>query len=572
MTAMIAGRHHVLKKPGYRAVLKPYSPRCLPVAVVSSTLAVMLAACGGGGSSVTPDPTIAVTAEGTVQGSASNGVVAFKGIPFAAPPVGDLRWRPPQPVTAWSGVRQATSFVHDCMQTSGPNSELTVTPSEDCLYLNVWRPQGSDGKNLPVMVWIYGGAYVIGGTSMPTYDGTQFAKQGVVIVTVNYRLGRFGFFAHPALTASAGQSGETLANYGYMDQIAALKWVRRNIASFGGDPANVTLFGESAGGEAVHNLLTSPQASGLFAKAIVESGNGRINQYYGRTLSRNTQTVGASAEEQGSAFAGGFGINGNDAGSLQALRALSAEQVLDGLDTATLNSAHSLATFSGGPILDGKLVVDEPENQYKAGQFAKVPLLLGVNDADLGFATRGLTTKEQAYAIFGPQNLTAAAAAFDPTGTASVSSVENQIARVITMDEPARFVARTFTARGVPTYLYRFSYVAQSIRNTVSGATHAAEIPYVFGTLHAAYGTAVTNQDEQVARSMIAYWTAFAKTGNPSDAGLTAWPVYNTDLDNQLEFTSAGTLQVDQPNPLKAQIDLVEPLNDANQTVNRQYQ
>lgn len=243
---MIAQRHNALKKTKSRAVLTQGGSKRLSALFVSSTLAVMLAACGGG-SSVTSDSTIAATADGTVQGSASNGVVAFKGIPFAAPPVGALRWRPPQPVAAWSGMRQTTSFVHDCMQTNGPNSGLTVTPSEDCLYLNVWRPQNSNGKNLPVMVWIYGGAYVTGGTSMPHYDGTQFAKEGVVLVTLNYRLGRFGFFAHPALTAAAAQSGETVANYGYMDQIAALKWVQKNIANFGGAPTNVTIFGESAG-------------------------------------------------------------------------------------------------------------------------------------------------------------------------------------------------------------------------------------------------------------------------------------------------------------------------------------
>ncbi|WP_248324783.1 carboxylesterase/lipase family protein [Caballeronia sp. Sq4a] len=553
-------------------MLKQDTSMRLPALLTFPILAAALSACGGGGSSNSADPTIAMTADGAVQGVAANGVVAYKGIPFAAPPVGSLRWRPPQPVSAWSGVRQATSFVHDCMQTSGPNSALTVAPSEDCLYLNVWRPQNSTGKNLPVMVWIYGGAYVVGGTSMPKYDGTQFAKEGVVIVTVNYRLGRFGFFAHPALTAAAAQSGETLANYGYMDQIAALKWVQRNISNFGGDPTNVTIFGESAGGEAIHNLLTSPLASGLFAKAINESGNGRVNQYYGRTLTRNAKTVGASAEEQGASFASGLGINGSDASSLDALRALSADQVLGGLDTSTLNTSHSLATFSGGAVIDGKLVVDEPENQYKAGHFAKIPLMIGVNSADLGFSTQGITTKEQAYAIFGPQNLSAAAAAFDPTGTASVASIESQISRVITMDEPARFVARIFTSNGAPTYLYRFSYVAQSIKNSVAGATHGAEIPYVFDTLSSIYGTAVTSQDEQVARNMIAYWTAFAKTGNPSNAGLTNWPAYNIALDNQLEFNAAGTLQVNQPNPLKAQLDLVEPLNDANQTVNRQYQ
>jgi len=462
------------------------------------------------------------------------------------------------------------------MQTSTAAAALTVKPSEDCLYLNVWRPAntevGAQNAKLPVMVWIYGGGYAVGGTSMPKLDGTQFAKRGVILVTLNYRVGRFGFFAHPALTAAAAQSGDVLGNYGYMDQIAALQWVQRNIANFGGDPANVTLFGQSAGGEAIHNLITSPMATGLFQKAINESGNGRVNQYFGRTLTRNSKTVGASAEEQGTLFAQEFGITGSDANALQALRALSADQIVDGLDNKTLNTPHNVATFSGGSIVDGKLVVDEPGNLYNRGQFAKIPIMLGVNNADLGFPTASVTTKDQAYAIFGPQNQAAASAAFDPTGTASVATVESQISRVITMDEPARFVARTFTSRGVPAYLYRFSYVAQSVQATVSGATHGAEIPYVFDTLAATYGTAVTSQDEQLAQSMNAYWAAFAKTGNPSDAGLISWPAYSTSLDTQMEFTSAGKLQVNQPSPLKAQIDLVQPLNEADQTVNRQYQ
>ena len=576
---MTTRRRNALERMERGAVLAQYEMKHLRTLLVFSSIAVTLAGCGADSSSSTiPDPTIATTTDGAVQGSSANGVIAYKGIPFAAPPVGSLRWRPPQPVSAWSGVRQATSFVHDCMQTSGTApSALTVTPSEDCLYLNVWRPQRSNAtaarnEKLPVMVWIYGGGYVGGGTSMPRFDGTQFAKQGVVIVTTNYRLGRFGFFGHPALTAAASQSGEVLGNYGYMDQIAALKWVQRNISNFGGDPGNVTVFGQSAGGESIHNLLTSPLATGLFQKAINESGNGRVNQYYGRTLTRNPKTVGASAEEQGALFAQGFGINGSDTSALQAMRALSADQIVDGLNSSTLNSPHSLATFSGGSIVDGKLVLDEPENLYKNGQFTKVPLMLGVNNADLGFSTPGISTKEQAYAIFGPQNLGAAAAAFDPSGTASVASIESQISRVITMDEPARFIARTFTSAGVPTYLYRFSYVAQSVRDKISGATHGAEIPYVFDTLSSTYGTAVTSQDEQVAQRMIAYWAAFAKTGDPSDAGLTNWPAYNVALDSQMEFTPAGTLQVNQPSPLKAQIDLVEPLNDANKTVNRQYQ
>jgi para-nitrobenzyl esterase len=468
--------------------------------------ATLLAGCNGNSASTT-DPTIVTVESGTVQGAMTGAVLSFKGIPFAAPPVGNLRWQPPQAPAAWSGIRQSTSFGHDCMQANDPAvTPLATTPSEDCLYLNIWRTTNSavgaaQNAKLPVMVWIYGGGYVVGGTSIPQYDGTQFAKQGVILVTLNYRIGRFGFFAHPAL--SAAQSGQVLGNYGYMNQIAALKWVQLNIANFGGDPANVTLFGESAGGESIHNLLTSPSAAGLFQKAIDESGNGRVNQYYGRSLTRNAKTVGASAEEQGTVFAQEFGIMGTDANALQALRALSADQVVDGLDVTTLNTPHNVATFSGGAIIDGKLVLDEPQNLYNSGQFAKVPLMLGVNNLDLGFSTPDITTKDQAYAIFGAQNLAAASAAFDPTGTATVASVESQISRVITMDEPARFVARNFTSRGIPTYLYRFSYVVQSKQNTVAGATHGAEIPYVFDTLASAYGTAVTSQDEQVAREYV---------------------------------------------------------------------
>ena len=543
----------------------------LPGLLVSSCVAVLFAGspCAFANS---PDATIAMTDTGIVQGAKNEDVISFKGIPFATPPVGYLRWRPPQPAARWTGVRQATSFGHDCMQAIDPtNTPLTTTPSEDCLYLNIWRPAGDghpSARRLPVMVWVYGGGYVEGGTSMPIYDGTQFAKQGVVLVSFNYRLGRFGFFAHPAL--SAEQPGELLGNYGYMDQIAALQWVKRNIANFGGDPENVTIFGESAGGESIHNLLTSPLADGLFQKAIDESGNGRVDQTYGRYLVRTANSVVASGEEQGTAFAQQFGITGSDANALQALRALTANQIVDGLDLATLSSAQSIATFANGPIIDGKLVLDEPENRYNSGQFSKIPILLGTNNADLGFPTP-VQTKDQAYAIFGPQNLASASAAFDPKGTASVSDVENQISRVITMHEPARFVARIFTSQGLPVYLYRFSYVAQSVRSQYSGAWHSAEIPYVFNTLPAYYGTAVTSEDEQVAQRMNEYWATFAKTGNPSGDSRNIWQAYNAALDNHIEFTAAGTVQERQPDPLKAQLDLVEPLNAQNVTVNRQY-
>lgn len=216
-----------------------------------------------------------VTVEtGKLKGPAAGGVVSFKGIPYAAPPVGDLRWRPPQPAARWSSVRDAAAYGHDCMQLPFPSdaAPLGTTPAEDCLVLNVWAPKHRTGK-LPVLVWIYGGGFVNGGSSPAVYDGSQFAKRGLVFVSFNYRLGRFGFFAHPALSKE-GKDG-LLGNYGYMDQIAAMKWIQRNIAAFGGDPHQVTVFGESAGGGSVHMLMTSPLAVGLFQRAIVESGGGR---------------------------------------------------------------------------------------------------------------------------------------------------------------------------------------------------------------------------------------------------------------------------------------------------------
>lgn len=511
----------------------------------------LLAACGSGGS----DPTVITVESGIVQGALADGVLSYKGIPYAAAPVGNLRWRPTQPAPAWSGVRPAKDFGHDCMQTPSPGDALVIktTPSEDCLVLNVWRPQSDvpGRESLPVMVYVHGGAYTTGGGSSPVLDGTGFARQGVILVTFNYRLGPFGFFAHPALAAE--QPGELLGNYAYMDQVAALKWVQRNIGAFGGDPANVTLFGESAGGESVHSLLTTPLAKGLFHKAIVESGNGRENQVYRLYLKRNAKGVGLSGEEIGLAFAQSKGITDPGASGLAALRALPAAQVLANASLGT--------TYAGGPMIEGKMVVDEPGVLYARGENLRVPIMIGSNDMDLGFPAPA-QTKDQAYAIFGTRNLAAARAAFDPQGTATVDAVRAQIGRVQLMHEPARFTAATFAAQGQPAYLYRFSYVAQSIRDAVAGARHAAELPYVFGTLAATYGTAVTSQDTAVSQLMTAYWAQFAKTGNPNGDRRTSWPAYSSTGNGLLDFTAAGAASAFEPDPLKAQLDLVQAVSD----------
>jgi para-nitrobenzyl esterase len=245
------------------------------------SLAGLATAMGVGTTAVSQSSAPVVkTDSGQVQGVLADGVASFKGIPFAAPPVGELRWRPPQPVSAWTGVRQASEFGADCMQgrfgpppAAAPGAAAPRVPSEDCLYLNVWRPADQAARNLPVMVSIYGGGFTGGSSASPNTSGAGFAKQGVVLVAMNYRVGRFGFFAFPGL--SSERPDETKGNYAYMDQIAALQWVKRNIAAFGGNPNNVTIFGFSAGGVSVHSMLASPMARGLFQKAIVESGGSR---------------------------------------------------------------------------------------------------------------------------------------------------------------------------------------------------------------------------------------------------------------------------------------------------------
>ncbi|MBS0364107.1 MAG: carboxylesterase family protein, partial [Proteobacteria bacterium] len=295
--------------------------RLLPTALAISAACIVTAALSSAASAADA-PTVATIDTGKVQGAVKDGVLSFKGIPFAAQPVGDLRWRPPQPAPHWNGVRAATAFGHDCLQgiiknDPGMGTEL----GEDCLNLNVWRPAAAGAKKLPVIVWFYGGGLVNGGTQPEIYQGDNFARDGVVFVSVNYRLGRFGFFAFPEL--SAERPDELKGNYAYMDQLAGLKWVQRNIAAFGGDPKQVTIFGESAGGFSVHTLVASPLAKGLFQRAIVESGGGRSTEGPAPPLK--------AAEATGVAFGKSVGVEGTDAAALAKLRALPADKVTGNL-------------------------------------------------------------------------------------------------------------------------------------------------------------------------------------------------------------------------------------------------
>jgi len=489
---------------------------------------------------------------GILRGSADNGIAAFRGIPFAAPPVGDLRWRPPQPAAKWPGVREATQYGSDCMQLPFPSdaAPLGTPPSEDCLYLNVWTPAHKASEKLPVMVWIYGGGFVNGGSSPAVYDGSQFAHGGVVFVSFNYRVGRFGFFAFPALSREG--AGHPLGNYAYMDQIAALQWVRRNIRAFGGNPADVTIFGESAGGGSVLTLLTSPVTKGLFEKAIVESGGGRDALMGVRYLDKTSPAGLPSAEDLGIAFAKANGIDGTGPEALAALRALPAEKIVDGLNMASMGRAA--ATY-GGPIQDGVIVTQTPEQALESGHFWKVPVMIGANSADIGFPR--WHTLADTWAAFG-SSAAQAQQFYDPSNSASVMLVGWKIGADTMMIEPARFVARSIAAAGLPAYEYRFSYVADSLRGKVPGAFHATEIPFVFDTVKAKYGAALTPADESAAKAVNAYWLNFVRTGNPNGPGLPNWPAYTAAGDRLMNFTEDGP--VAEADPWKDRLDLIEAL------------
>jgi para-nitrobenzyl esterase len=503
---------------------------------------------------------------GELQGGVADGVVSFKGIPFAAPPVGALRWRPPQPVARWTGVRQATEFGADCMQgrfgpppTASPGAPAPRMPSEDCLYLNVWRPEDPSARNLPVMVWIYGGGFTGGSSASPSTSGVGFARQGVVLVAMNYRVGRFGFFAFPALRGE--HPDETKGNYAYMDQIAALQWVKRNIAAFGGNPDNVTIFGFSAGGVSVHSMLASPMARGLFQKAIVESGGSRDSVLTARPMRADgvDPNYPVSAETIGITFAKSMGVDGTDQSALEKLRALSADDVLRGAPGQPGATAPSYETT---PILDGKLITETAETAYKAGRQPRAALMLGSNMGDTAGNRVRARSKEELFARYGQWSADAKAA-YDPDGTTELATLVQRANDDFGQAEPARFAADTFAAKGSPVYLYRFSYVQASMREQLrAGAPHGGEIGYVFGTLSTGRGGAPTPEDLSVSRLAQGYWVNFARTGDPNGPGKPTWPRHVADDGQIFEFRPDGSAGAG-PDSRKARLDVTRKATES---------
>ncbi len=485
-----------------------------------------------------PAAPVAHLVDGRVAGTSTDGVDAFLGLPYAAPPVGALRWRPPAPAAAWQGVRSAAAIGPDCLQDSKDNPlppGYVNRESEDCLYLNVWRPHGAASAKLPVMVWIHGGAFIMGSGSLPIYDGHALARKGVVLVTINYRLGRFGTYANPSL--SAEQRGGVLANYGMMDQIAALKWIRANAKALGGDPHNVTIFGESAGASSVNFLMTSPLARGLFDKAISESGG---NSNHIQMLTGGPK----SAEATGLQWARSKGVPDGD---MAALRALPAETLLDAPVRAPIF-----------PVRDGRLIVRDTTDAFRLGEAAPVPYLVGANDYEQSLMRWLPGAGDAMLARLGPSAQPILDQYLQPGVTR-----EQAIGRMwgeMAMVEPARRRAMQQAARGVPVWLYRYGYVPEALRASTPGAGHDNEMEMVFATPSARSRPGWTAQDQTMADRVSDYWVSFARTGHPVAAGAPAWPRFAIGQDRLMEFSATGAAVVADFG--KVRLDMLDAVAD----------
>jgi para-nitrobenzyl esterase len=460
---------------------------------------------------------------GTIEGKAHGAVRTFLGIPYASPPVGDLRWKPPVPPAKWTGVRPATEFGSRCMQNRVYSDMIFRDPgiSEDCLSLNVWTPAKTPKAKLPVMVWIHGGGFMAGASSEPRQDGSILATHGVVVVSMNYRLGIFGFLVLPELVAESGQ--KAAGDYGMLDQIAALQWVHRNIAAFGGDPDNVTIFGESAGSFAVSALMASPIAKDLFQKAIGESG-----APFGSTTLL-FESVAARSQKDSEFASSNLGTK-----SLKELRALPAKKILD----ATFKPEGKGPRFN--PDIDGYFLTEQVSETFAEGKQTDVPLLAGWNHDEGDYtAVRGQSALDNLKAT-ATKEFGAKADEFLQLYSASNEAQAKRALRDLAGDRfiawgTWRWIEAQLTTGRHPVYRYRFDNAPPPDPNSPDrGAYHSAEIEYVFGTLDSKPGMIWRPDDRTLTDMMQRYWSDFARSGVPNGPGLPEWPAYGASTGWQV--------------------------------------
>lgn len=482
------------------------------------TAAAILASLSG----YAAQPAPVMTEYGLVQGVTEQDLTVYRGIPFAAPPVGELRWRAPQPAAKWDGVRETTKFAPDPYQGDGKGNV-----SEDCLYLNIWTPAKAATDRLPVLVWIYGGGFAFGSTSTPVHNGEHLTRKGVILVSINYRVGPLGFLAHPALSAESPH--KVSGNYGLQDQIAGLQWVKKNIAAFGGDPEKVTIFGESAGGIAVSMLCASPQAKGLFRGAISQSGGSfgppRPTTYPGENMKRL-----ADAERAGEAFAAQAG-----ASTLAELRALASNKLPGGWNSG-----------SGWPIIDGWVIPDDQHKLYEAGRYNDVAILVGYNsDEGLSFAREKtpadyIASTQKRYGPFADKLLAAY-----PAGTDSVPKTARDLMRDAAFGWQtwswALLQKRTGKAKVFYYYFDQHPERPKDSPQADHGMPHGVDVPYVFQTLDRK-DPKLTPGDLAISETVSTYWTNFAKHGNPNGPGVPAWPEFTERERQVMHFHNEATV------------------------------
>jgi para-nitrobenzyl esterase len=506
----------------------------------------------------TPTPELRIDSgalRGLVVGDKKD-VHVYKGIPYAAPPVGERRWKPPQPVAAWPGVRDCFEFGAACPQTMPallaaiPEMAINAPLSEDCLYLNVWTPADHKSEKLPVLYWIHGGGCVMGAASQPLYDGERLARLGCVVVSVNYRLGLLGFLAHPALSQESADKAS--GNYGLLDQIEGLRWVRRNIAAFGGDPERVTILGESAGGISVLCLLVAPQARGLFHGAVAQSATAMDLPRL-----REARPGQETAEQAGQRFIAACGLGASaDARHLRQLGA--ATLVRSAPHEPGLGGSVRLKPLSlpVGPVVDGHVIPDKPNLLFAAGRQHAVPLIVGNTRDEMSLFLLGarMPADEAAYRkqleddfgdLAGP-----VARAYPARDAGQIRAAVIRLTSDLSFASEARHIARTHAAAGQKTFRYQFSRGSKWGFLQSLGAHHGAEVAFLFQRT-----MGHDDDDLRLSRTLGRYWIHFAATGNPNGPGLPAWPAYRAGAEEMVDFAEGVNVLKGDRNE---QLDVIE--------------